>query len=140
MTDGYTLEPEEARLKVKAEHERIVVRLQDELDKMIKLFSWAREATENDLMGGLGYKKLTVTDKDLKKLKELSNMCDSIVSAKIRFDKAAKSMADTMTPAEEKAAVIAYIKAAEVVDRADILHRIKDWENKRGLPSSLSKG
>lgn len=130
--------PDESRESVKNEHGRIVVRLQDELDRMIKLFSWAREAAENDLMGGMGYKKLTITDKDLKKLKELATMCDSIVSAKIRFDKAAKSMADTMTPAEEKAAVVAYLKAAEVQDRADILNRIKDWENKRGNPSSLS--
>lgn len=135
-----TLEPEELRAKVRIEQERIVVRIQDELDRMIKLFSYARECMENELTDGMGYKKLAITDKDLKRMGELAKMCDTIVASKIRFDKAAKQMADTMTPAEEKAAVIAYIKSAEPQDRADIIHRIKDWEAKRAGASTAGKG
>ena len=130
MTDSM----DAARAKAKAEANRIVVRMQDELDKMIKLFSRTREAIENELMSGLGYAGHGVTDKDMKKLSTLSTMCDHLVSAKIRFDKAAKQMADTMTPGEEKAAVIAFIKSCEKQDRADIISRIKDWEAKRGHP------
>lgn len=131
-----TKEPEELRAKAKHQQERIVVRLQDELDKMIKLLAWARECFETEMMAGMGYKKLTITEKDVKKLKELAGIVDSVVGAKIRFDKAAKSMADTMTPAEEKAAVVAYLKACEAQDRADIIMRIKNWEATRGLPNS----
>lgn len=123
---------------IPAKQERIVVRMQDELDRMIKLFSWARECMENELYtGGLSPgRKLALTDKDLKKLKELSMMCENLVGAKVRFDKASKAMADTMSPAEEKAAVIAYIKACDYQDRADIIRRIKDWEVARANPSS----
>lgn len=130
-----TLEPEEKREKAKASHEHMVTRLQDELDRMIKLLSHAREATENELFEGLGYKKLALTDKDLKKLNGLADLAKSVVDTKVKFDKAMKAMADRMTPAEEKAAVVAYLKACEAQDRADIINRIKDWEAKRGNPS-----
>jgi hypothetical protein len=132
------LDVDTLRVRARASNERIVVRMQDELDKMIKLFSWAREATENEMTEGLGYKKLCVTDKDMKKLKELAAMCDSLVGAKIRFDKAAKSMADTMTQVEEKAAVVAYLKSCESQDRAEVISTIKAWEATRGNSDATS--
>lgn len=127
--------PDELRASEKGRHEHMVVRLQDELDRMIKLLSHAREATENELFEGLGYKKLALTDKDLKKLNGLADLAKSVVDTKVKFDKSMKAMADRMTPAEEKAAVVAYIKACDAQDRADIINRIKDWEAKRGNPN-----
>lgn len=113
------------------EQKRIVVRMQDELDKMIKLFSWARECVENELTEGMGFKKIGLPDKAMKKLKELAAMCNEVVGAKIRYDKAAKQMADTMTPEEERYAVIQYLKSASVEDRKYVIRKVTDWMNTR---------
>lgn len=129
MADTYKVE--ELRENAKADQEHLVTRLQDELDRMIKMFAHAREAVNNEMMDGLGYKKMGLSEKDMKKLVSLADLAASVVATKIRFDKALKDMANRMTPAEEKAAVIAYIKSCEAQDRGEIIRTIKDWEAKR---------
>lgn len=139
------LTPEQHREQAKKRLAHAVVRLQDELDKMIKLFSAAREAVENEMMEGMGYKKLALTDKDMKKLVGLADLASSVVSTKIRFDKASRQMADTMTPEEERKAVISYLKAAEPRDREYVLTQVKEWQDRRNaradsIPPSESAG
>jgi tRNA G18 (ribose-2'-O)-methylase SpoU len=117
------------RERALAETERMVKRLGDELDEMIKMFSWGRECLKNELTEGMGYKKMALSDKDLKKMKELAEMMNTVVSAKIRFDKASKAMADTMSPAEEQSAVVAYLKSVDPDIRAQIIHHVKQWQD-----------
>lgn len=126
-----TLEPDELREKAKAQAKYLVQRLQDELDEMIKIAAHMREAYNNELMDGLGYKKLGVSAEMVRKGKELATMFDTLTSAKIRFDKSLKQLAETMSPEEEKAAVKTYIRSLSVEDRKNLVKDIRDWMRKR---------
>lgn len=119
-------EPEvsELREEVRKEESWRVRRLGDELDQLIKLVSWARESLQNELMDGLGYKKLGMSDTDLRKLKDLTATVNSAVESKIRYDKAQKGLAESMTPEEERAAVIAYVKSLEPDDYTELMSHL----------------
>lgn len=108
---------------------RLVVRLQDELDRLIKLYVFAREALETELYSGMGYKKLALNEKDVKKLKELTIGLNSLTETKIKWDKAQKQLAATMTPQEEFEAVITYILALDPEKQ----HRMRDRLNDKGV-------
>lgn len=119
--------PDELRETAKARSKHLVQRLQDELDEMIKIAAHMREAYNNELMDGLGYKKLGVSADMVRKGKELATMFDTLTSAKIRFDKSLKQLAETMTPEEETAAVKTYIRSLNTVDRANLMRDIREW-------------
>jgi hypothetical protein len=110
-------------------HKVTVVRLQDELDSLIKIFSHMREAFENEMMSGMGYKKLALTDNQVKQGAALSKMMTEMVTCKIRWDKAAKQMADSMTPEEEHEAVMKYIKTLSPEDQRRVVASIKAWQD-----------
>jgi hypothetical protein len=130
MSEG-TLDPDVKRERVKADTVRMVVRMADELDEMLKLANWARTALFNELTDGMGYTKVGISDKGIKKLGELAKIFSSMTSAKIQFDKAQKAMADSMSPREEQEAVVAYLKAVEPQVRADIISTIKQWQDRK---------
>jgi len=109
----------------------MVVRMGDEINETIKLVRWARECITNELHEGLGAKKLGISDKDLAKLNKLAEMVNSMTNAKIRFDQAQKKLADSMTPDEEKAAVVAYVKSLPDADRAYLIQELKAWHHDR---------
>lgn len=110
-------------------HKVTVVRLQDELDSLIKIFSHMREAFENEMMSGMGYKKLALTDAQVKQGAALSKMMTEMVTCKIRWDKAAKQMADSMTAEEEHEAVLKYIKTLEPEQQKRLIQNIKAWQD-----------
>ncbi len=112
-------------------HKVSVVRLQDELDSLIKIFSHMRECFENEMMEGLGYKKMAVTQKQLAQASELAKIMTAVVAAKIRFDKAAKQMADMMTAEEEREAVTKYVQSMSVEDRARWVDNLRQWMGRR---------
>lgn len=119
-------DPEEKREAARLALEKQVIRLQDELDKLIKLYSFSIQALENELLSGLGYKQMALGEKEARKLKELSTGMNSLVETKIKYDKAQKQLAAVMTPAEEKAAVVTYILSLGYEDRNEIRHRLSD--------------
>lgn len=126
--DGMTLKKmrEISAEKVRIQQEHIVVRLGDELDRLIRIGAWLRGKLEEDLQMAIGKGLPRDT---IRAYKELATTIESVVSAKVRFDKAAKQMADNMTPAEERKAVVTYLKACNAEDRKEILRDVKDWEN-----------
>jgi hypothetical protein len=121
-----TLEPDELRAIRRKEMEKAVIRLQDELDRLIKMYAFLREALENEIYSGLGYKQLTASEKDVKKLKELTVGMNSLVETKIKYDKAQKQMAASMTLAEELDAVFKFIMTLGYVDRNNLRRRLSD--------------
>lgn len=119
------LTPEQLRLKAYREEEHRVIRLQDELDRLIKLQVFARECLEAEFMSGMGYKKLALGDKEVKKLKELTQSMNACVETKIKYDKAAKELAKNMTPAEERKAVAVYIETLSEEERTQLYKELK---------------
>ena len=121
------LEVAEKIEKALERHKLSVTRLQDELDSLIKIFSHMRECFENEMMDGLGYKKLALTDKQLKQGAGLSKMMTEMVNCKVRFDKAAKMMAESMTPEEERQAVMKYLQSLPYEERRSFVQRLREW-------------
>lgn len=107
----------------------MVVRLENELDNMIKMFAWAREALEREMLSGISPGKHGLQDSLTKKLKELTIGMNSMVESKIRYDRAKKELAKNMTPEEEMDAVIAYIVNLSNEDK----NRLRDRLNDRGI-------
>lgn len=89
---------------------KVVVKLKQELDQAIQLVTHARESLSNELQTEWAQKKLSVDDKFLKKLKEMTASFNSLTESKIRLDKAEKAMEQDMTPDEELATVRAYLQ------------------------------
>ena len=123
MTKEY--EVETLRNQVRREESFRIQRLGDELDQLIKLVSWARESLQNELYSGMGYRKEALVESDLRKLKDLTTTVNSAVEAKIKWDKAQKSLAEAMTPEEERSAVIAYIKSLDLEKYKELMGRVK---------------
>lgn len=118
-----------------AKQEHIVVRLGDELDRLLKLGKWLRECLENSLYDGLGYKQMAIPKGAVQQYKDLATTMDSVVKTKIAFDKAAKILAENMTPDEEMKAVIKYLKATSPDVRKAVFKEIRDWAERK--PSEL---
>lgn len=108
------LSTDELRANAVERHVSTGTRLQDELDKMVKLLQWARTCLENELQSGMGYKQLAISDKDLRKLKDLAASMNSAVEAKIKLSKSEKALAENMTPEEEYSAVWVYLRSLSI--------------------------
>lgn len=96
----------------------IIVRLKDELNQAIALVTHARESLTNEMSTEWAQKKLSVDDKFLKKLKEMTASFNSLTESKIRLDKAERAMEEDMSPEEERDAVkwyLAELTPAELV-------------------------
>lgn len=117
-------DPDKMRENVREKYEKMVVRMADELDRLIKMYTWAREALENEMFAGMGYKKMALGEKDVKKLKELTVGINNLVESKIKYDKAQKMLTANMTPAEEMTAVIKYIESLSGDDRYALRDRL----------------
>ncbi len=118
--------------KALEKHKLSVVRIQDELENLIKIFGHMRECFQNDMMDGLGFKKLTVTDKQLHQAEQLAKIMTNVVAAKIRYEKAAKTLADAMTPEEERKACLDYVKALSTEERKTWLSNLRRWMKGHG--------
>lgn len=127
----HTMTPE--RAAAFAELRDKTIRIEGELDSLIRIFIWAREALENEMMDGLGHSKKGLNEAFTKKLKELTQGMNSVVECKIRYDRSRKDMAKNMTPEEERASVIAYIESLKKEDRdllAEALIRRGIWKSR----------
>lgn len=130
-------DPDQLRDTSRERYEKMVVRLQDELDQMIKIYQFARESLENEMFSGMGYKKMALGEKDVKKLKELTIGLNSLVETKIKYDKAAKSLAENMSLAEEMTAVVTFICSLPYEEQHNLRKRLVErgvWPWKQPNP------
>lgn len=98
----------------------VITRLKSELDAAIALVVHARESLDNELDSEWAQKKLSVDEKFLKKLAQLTASFNSLTESKIRLDKAEKAMERDMTPAEEVEAVTRYLSELTAQEAYDI--------------------
>lgn len=116
----------------KADYKLTVNRIQDELDSLIKIFAHMRECFENEMMEGLGFKKMGLTESQVKQGAALSKMMTEMVNCKIKWDKASKALADNMTPEEEQDAVIKFLQSQEPAVRWRVLSVVRKWMKSHG--------
>lgn len=107
------------------------VRLQDELEAMLKLLVFQREALQNQVMEGLGYKQLGIDLKTVQASKELSLAYTRLVEAQIKMNKSLKELAESATPEEEKETIRKWIRAQDNYARNDFLRHEVEWHNKQ---------
>lgn len=108
---------------------KLIVRLKDELQNTIELVTHARESLTNELSSEWAQKKLSVDDKFLKKLKELTASFNSLTESKIRLDKAEKAIEEDMTPAEEQEAVMRYLADLTDGELRSLVARAKELKS-----------
>jgi hypothetical protein len=128
--------PDELREKALAKFDARSVRLIDEIEAMLKLLVFQREALQNNLFSGLGYKQDSVDLKTVAASKELTLAYTRMVEAQIKLDKHLKQVADLMTPEEEREAVKKYILSLPVKEAGDLLQIIiKKHDARKGSGS-----
>lgn len=115
----------------KTNESRIVTRIQDELEALTQIVRKMRVqfGKEVDEWAETG----NFRSEMVKMGRELTTMVDSLLSLRIRFDKAQKELADNMSPEEERLAVIAYLKALTSQDRFILLQHVKAHFKRNGI-------
>lgn len=108
---------------VRVRNER-VIRLKEELNLILELVVHSREALTNELSTEFAQKKLAIDKPFLTKLKELTACYNSLTDARIRLDKAERSLEKDLSPAEEKEAVRDYIMSLGVPERGRFLKQM----------------
>lgn len=101
-----------------------VIRLKEELNLILELVVHSREALTNELSTEFAQKKLTIDKPFLTKLKELTACYNSLTDARIRLDKAERSLEKDLSPAEEKEAVRDYVMSLTNLERGRFLKQM----------------
>jgi hypothetical protein len=127
--------PDELREKALAKFDARSVRLVDEIEAMLKLLVFQREALQNNLFSGLGYKQDSVDLKTVAASKELTLAYTRMVEAQIKLDKHLKQVAELMTPEEEKEAVKKYVNSLDKDTAGRLIEKLIEMYNKRGHKS-----
>lgn len=112
--------PRPAKTTLRERNER-VIRMKDELVKVLDLVSRCRQSIEDEVSDGLAGKMKSVDVDFLRRLKELSVIFNNMTDARIRLDKAEKMLENDLTPAEEQQAVVEFIKALPTAERGTFL-------------------
>lgn len=132
-------DPEEKRRDFISKYDNLVIRLEDELEAMIKLAAMQREALKNEMFSGMAYKQQAADAKGIKALKDLTAAYNSLTDSKVRLDKTAKERAAKMTPDEEREAVVTYIKSLPATERTQLLRRLSGWHNAQATANHQMK-
>jgi hypothetical protein len=124
-----------------AQFDHRVVRLENELEKFVKLVALQLEALTNEASEGLSPSSPAVSSEVvLRKLKDLGATFNSATDAKVRLAKAAELIEKTMTPAQELDAMRRILRAMPQQSRADWLREEIAWHNadpaRSGVPMS----
>lgn len=104
---------------------QMILRLKEELNAALAVVSHARESLTNEMNGEWAQKKLSVDDKFLRKLKEMTASFNSLTESKIRLDKAERAMEADMTPEEEREVVKQYLAAMAPIDLRTLVAEIR---------------
>jgi hypothetical protein len=117
----------------------VKVRIADELERYLSVAVWLRNTLEGQMYGTFGatkeVSKVGIAPALTKQWKECVDAFDTLVNAKVRLDKNAKLLSDSMSAEEERAAVIAYIKSIEAKERTLLLAELNAWHTQTSTPS-----
>lgn len=112
-------------------------RVMDELEEMLKLCRFQREALKNECADAFGYKQLAADLKTVQKTEKLALAYTRLTDAQIKLNKHLKEVAEIMTPEEELDAVRKYIQAMPQLERGLLLHRLITYHNDRAEHGKL---
>lgn len=102
-------------------------RIGDEVDRCLRILSALRAMVEADVDEVLKSKSPGIPKGTLTQLKEITSCMNSLCDAKVRLDKNAKMMADSMSPEDEEKAVRSWIRSLEPKKRRVFLEGEVAW-------------
>lgn len=120
-----------------AERTARALRVRNELGLILELVVNIRVRLEQELADAVSAK--FINKEFVTKLKDLTACYQTLTQCQIQLNKSEKAMEDDMTPAQEKAAVMAFVKALDGSERYDVIHDLWAWhlanKNNNGRPS-----
>lgn len=111
----------------------IQIRIADEVQANLNLAAWLRVSLENEMGAQFGVgkdgspPKCGVDGKVVQKWRDVVKAFEALTACKVKLDTSAKKLAETMTPEEELAAVRAYVRSLEGVQRGTFLRTEAAW-------------
>ena len=106
-----------------------VIRLKEELNKILELVVTGRESLEHDLQPHGMLRERSVDKAWMGKLKDLTSCYNSLTTSRIQLDKSERSMEREMTPAEEKEAVYSFVMSLDGQERGFFLRKMINAHN-----------
>ncbi|HEY6019745.1 MAG TPA: hypothetical protein VIY48_07540 [Candidatus Paceibacterota bacterium] len=113
-----------------------VIRMKDELIKMLDLVTRCRESVEAEVSSGIAAEMKFVDADFLKRIKELSVIFNNMTDARIRLDKAERAIENDLTPAEEYDAVRQYVRSLDPKERGQFLRTEIEWHKSNLSPNT----
>lgn len=113
-----------------------VIRMKDELIKMLDLVTRCRESVEAEVSSGIAAEMKFVDADFLKRIKELSVIFNNMTDARIRLDKAERAIENDLTPAEEYDAVRQYVRSLDPKERGQFLRTEIEWHKSSLSPNT----
>lgn len=113
-----------------------VIRMKDELIKMLDLVTRCRESVEAEVSTGIAAEMKFVDADFLKRIKELSVIFNNMTDARIRLDKAERAIENDLTPSEEYEAVRMYVRALDPKERGQFLRTEVEWHKSQLVPAA----
>lgn len=114
-----------------------VIRMKDELIKMLDLVTRCRESVEAEVSGtGLAGQMRSIDADFLKRIKELSVIFNNMTDARIRLDKAERAIENDLTPTEEYEAVRSYVRSLDAKERGQFLRVEVEWHKSQLVPAA----
>lgn len=113
-----------------------VIRMKDELIKMLDLVTRCRESVEREVSTGVAAEMKFVDADFLKRIKELSVIFNNMTDARIRLDKAERAIENDLTPSEEYEAVRSYVRSLDAKERGQFLRVEVEWHKSQLSPNT----
>lgn len=113
------------------------IRATEEVERLLRMTAWLRECLEVELAAEASLAKdkpAKIGGAVLDKWTQLVTAFDKLSNAMVRLEKAAKQIADDMTPEQEMEAVRAFIRALDPVKRRNFLAKETAYDVKQSTP------
>lgn len=121
--------PNKTRSEVLARFATGAIDLMEELDNLLRILKFQREALVNSMTDGFGYKKMELNPAHAKLAAQLAVTYQKAVDAKVKLDKHLRDRAEELTPAEEIAGVKTFIECMDSTARRKLLISLLEFHN-----------
>lgn len=121
--------PNKTRSEVLARFATGAIDLMEELDNLLRILKFQREALVNSMTDGFGYKKMELNPGHAKLAAQLAVTYQKAVDAKVKLDKHLRDRAEELTPAEEIAGVKSFIETMDSTARRKLLISLLEFHN-----------
>lgn len=129
------MDSSKARAEVLAKFTTGAIDLQEELDNILRVLKFQRQALTNKMTEGFGYKQMELNPDDAKLANQLTLSYQKAVDSKVKLDKHLRERAEELTPAEELESVKRYVQNLDSTIRRKMLIELLEFHNANTINS-----